>query len=108
MNMYRSGGDISASFGSIIAEIYATITWNDRSEPLSFPGCWACKEKSRNPPIALPTRRRRTAPPNAPPQRTTPPNAPLNAADFPWLPSPSHLSVFPALVPSPLSPQIPT
>eukprot|EP01047_Picozoa_sp_COSAG01_P058321 COSAG01_NODE_6858_length_3467_cov_3.421021_4_plen_111_part_00 len=42
MNMYRAGGDIKPSFGSIIGEIYSTITWNDRKRPLSFPGCWAC------------------------------------------------------------------
>jgi hypothetical protein len=41
MNMYRAGGDIKASFGSIIGEIYSTIEWNDRKKPLSFPGCWA-------------------------------------------------------------------
>ena len=41
MNMYRAGGDIKASFGSIIGEIYSTIEWNDRKKPLSFPGCWS-------------------------------------------------------------------
>jgi len=40
MNMYRAGGDIHASFGSILGEIYSTITWNDRKYPYSRPGGW--------------------------------------------------------------------
>ena len=41
MNMYRAGGDIKASFGSIIGEIYGTVPYSDRKIPLSRPGCWA-------------------------------------------------------------------
>lgn len=42
MHMYRSGGDIGASFDSILGEAYSTIPFGDRPEgPLSRPGCWA-------------------------------------------------------------------
>eukprot|EP01052_Picozoa_sp_SAG31_P024850 SAG31_NODE_2141_length_6344_cov_13.577742_6_plen_91_part_00 len=41
MNQYRSGGDISPNFGSIIGEAYATVSHNDLDAPLSRPGCWA-------------------------------------------------------------------
>lgn len=47
MNFYRTGGDIGASFSSILGEAYATIQYNDhhtpdgRPDPFSHPGCWA-------------------------------------------------------------------
>eukprot|EP00039_Didymoeca_costata_P012683 m.183776 g.183776 ORF g.183776 m.183776 type:complete len:595 (+) comp15549_c0_seq4:133-1917(+) len=41
MNFFRSGGDISASFGSIMGEAFATVNWNDLPVPMSRPGCWA-------------------------------------------------------------------
>lgn len=41
MNMFRTGGDISAAFGSIYGEIMSTISFNDADVPLSRPGCWA-------------------------------------------------------------------
>jgi len=41
MNMYRSGGDIHADFGSIIGEIFSTVYHNDLDKPQSQPGCWA-------------------------------------------------------------------
>lgn len=41
MNLYRTGGDIRASFTSCIGEAYATVQYNDRPDPFSRPGCWA-------------------------------------------------------------------
>eukprot|EP00039_Didymoeca_costata_P027722 m.19038 g.19038 ORF g.19038 m.19038 type:complete len:663 (-) comp6470_c0_seq1:97-2085(-) len=41
MNMYRTGGDISASFSSILGESYAVVQYADRPDPFSHPGCWA-------------------------------------------------------------------
>ena len=41
MNLYRTGGDVGASFGSCIGEAYATVQYNDRPDPFSHPGCWA-------------------------------------------------------------------
>lgn len=41
MNLYRTGGDISPSFGSILGEAYATVQYTDRPDPFSHPGCWA-------------------------------------------------------------------
>ena len=41
MNMYRTGGDIGASFGAIIGELYSLVQYGDSSTPYSHPGCWA-------------------------------------------------------------------
>eukprot|EP00038_Savillea_parva_P011730 m.199659 g.199659 ORF g.199659 m.199659 type:complete len:667 (+) comp20803_c0_seq1:35-2035(+) len=41
MNLYRTGGDIGPSFGSILGEAYATVQYTDRDDPFSHPGCWA-------------------------------------------------------------------
>lgn len=38
---FAFAGDIKADFGDIVGEAYGTITWSDRSYPLSRPGCWA-------------------------------------------------------------------
>jgi len=46
MNMYRTGGDISPNFDSIIGEAYATVQYNDRPDPFSHPGCWAYPDMS--------------------------------------------------------------
>ena len=35
-------GDIKADFGDIVGEAYGTITWSDRSYPLSRPVCQLC------------------------------------------------------------------
>lgn len=41
MNMFRTGGDIGASFGSIIGELYSLVQYGDAPKPFSHPGCWA-------------------------------------------------------------------
>lgn len=41
MNMYRTGGDIGASFGAIIGEMYSLVQYGDAPRPFSHPGCWA-------------------------------------------------------------------
>lgn len=41
MNMYRTGGDIGASFGAIIGEMYSLVQYGDAPQPFSHPGCWA-------------------------------------------------------------------
>eukprot|EP01051_Picozoa_sp_SAG22_P010741 SAG22_NODE_983_length_6163_cov_8.370053_4_plen_174_part_00 len=41
MNMYRTGGDIGASFGAIIGELYSLVQYGDAVQPYSRPGCWA-------------------------------------------------------------------
>ena len=43
MNLYRTGGDIGPAFTSVIGESYATVQYNDRPDPFSRPGCWACE-----------------------------------------------------------------
>jgi alpha-galactosidase len=45
MNLYRTGGDIRASFGSVMAELYATVQYSDhtingKADPFNHPGCW--------------------------------------------------------------------
>ena len=37
------GGDIGPNFASVIGESYATVQYNDRPDPFSHPGCWACE-----------------------------------------------------------------
>jgi hypothetical protein len=41
MNMYRTGGDISASFDDMLGDSYGDVDFNDRPAPGSYPGCWA-------------------------------------------------------------------
>ena len=47
MNLYRTGGDIGPAFTSVIGESYATVQYNDRPDPFSRPGCWACEYNKR-------------------------------------------------------------
>ena len=39
MNMYRTGGDIGAGWGSIIGEVYSLVQYGDSPTPHSHPGC---------------------------------------------------------------------
>lgn len=41
MNMYRTGGDIGASFSAIIGELYSLVQYTDGPVPYSYPGCFA-------------------------------------------------------------------
>jgi alpha-galactosidase len=40
MNFYRTGGDISPSFHSILGEMYSLVQYGDLPQPISRPGCW--------------------------------------------------------------------
>ena len=46
MNLYRTGGDISPNFASVIGEMYAMVQYSDRSDPFNHPGCWAYPDMS--------------------------------------------------------------
>ena len=46
MNMFRTGGDISANFGAIIGEAYSLVQYGDAPKPFSHPGCWAYPDMS--------------------------------------------------------------
>ena len=46
MSLAILGGDISPNFASVIGESYATVQYNDRPDPFSHPGCWACKQQT--------------------------------------------------------------
>ena len=43
MNMSRTGGDIGASFGAIVGELYSLVQYGDAPRPYSRPGCWAVR-----------------------------------------------------------------
>ena len=54
-NWYRTSGDINASPMSWYGNLQTTIRFQDKTAPLSVPGCWAYPVSTYLPPPTLPT-----------------------------------------------------